>query len=360
MNGTNSRVIRTLHGRYELVNQRYKSKEGFCSDFLSDYGGGESKGLREFLSYYSLRLSYREVEGLAERMMGVPIYGHRQIANKVLKESEKVKQASQGCYSGMQLSICFVESVDIYDPLSKELLYFDDGIGVKKQKLHRQKQEESQEKESKTVQTDVIVIGTCAADFHHLTSGEVKNSLEETIHCYLSYQYGTQTLPIVAITDGAKCIRNRLVSLFGEGVQVILDWYHLEDKIRKYLSRLGLNKTLKEEHIQEMLGYLWHGKPIEALIYADVMIQTKHLQILEELQNYILKHQSEICNYEKRQKVAGKTIGSGRGEKANDIIVARRQKKKSQAWSKKGSNALSVLKTVETNGLWKLYWEVAA
>lgn len=332
---------------------------------MSNFGGTESKGLREFLSYYSLRLSYREVDDLVERLSGVHIYGHRQIANKVLKEAEKLKQASYECFTGMQLSIPFIEKVDIYDPLSKELLYFDDGVGVKKQKVHRQKKEEpvatlAQEKENKTIQTDVVVIGTCKDDFHHLTCAEATNNLEESIHCHLSYEYPTQSLPIVAITDGAKCIRTRLISLFGNGIQIILDWYHLEDKVRKYLSRLGLNKTIKEEHIKEILGYLWNGKPIEALIYTDVMIQTKQWQILEELQNYILKHQYEICDYEKRQKVAGKTIGSGRGEKANDIIVAHRQKKKSQAWSKKGSNALSILKTVETNGLWKLYWDIAA
>ncbi len=122
------------------------------------------------------------------------------------------------------------------------------------------------------------------------------------------------------------------MNLFGNGVQIILDWrsaaqYHLEHKVIQYLSRLGLHKTIKEAHIKEILGYLWHGKPIEVLIYTDQMIETKNIFILQELQDYILKHQNEICNYEKRQKFAGKVIGLDRGEKANDIIVAHRQKK---------------------------------
>jgi hypothetical protein len=56
----------------------------------------------------------------------------------------------------------------------------------------------------------------------------------------------------------------------------------------------------------------------------------------------------------------GKTIGSGRGEKANDQLVAHRQKKKSMSWSEKGSNALTILKSLEINQQWENYWGYAA
>lgn len=79
---------------------------------------------------------------------------------------------------------------------------------------------------------------------------------------------------------------------------------------------------------------------------------------MEALQNYLLKHQSEICDYGKRQTL-GKAIGSDRGEKANDQLIAYRQKKKSMSWSEKGSNALVILKSLEVNQKWEKYWESA-
>jgi hypothetical protein len=62
----------------------------------------------------------------------------------------------------------------------------------------------------------------------------------------------------------------------------------------------------------------------------------------------LTKHQAEIIDYEKRQK-AGKTIGSGRCEQANDALVAHRQKKKAMAWSPAGSKALAIVKTQSLN-----------
>ena len=60
------------------------------------------------------------------------------------------------------------------------------------------------------------------------------------------------------------------------------------------------------------------------------------------------KHQPEIINYQRRQK-AGKSIGSGRVEKAVDLVVGHRQKKKGMSWSAKGSQALAVLRVAELN-----------
>ncbi len=93
------------------------------------------------------------------------------------------------------------------------------------------------------------------------------------------------------------------------------------------MSRLGLGKERKEIHGNALCSLLWKGRVFEALSYLEVMIDTKKQEVLSEFCAYLEKHKSEICNYERRQ-AAGKTIGSGRGEKANDQLVAGRQKKK--------------------------------
>ncbi len=288
-------------------------------------------------------------------MVSKRVFCKRQLQNEVIKESEKIAKFLEN-KGGTQLRFNFLEEVDIYDSESKELLYFDDGVGVNRQKEHRSTSENLGEKSTPKVQTDVIVLGNEEDGFHYTSSAESNfcgNDIETHINLILSKKYNR--LPIVAIIDGAQSIRCRLWNLFGENVIMILDWYHLENKIWQYMSRLGLLKHLKEKHVQEMLNYLWVGQVEEALIYSDVMIETQRNKILEELQNYLLKHKNEIINYSKRQFI-GKIIGSGRGEKANDQLVAIRQKKKVMSWSEKGSNALAVIKSLEVNKQWENYW----
>lgn len=294
-------------------------------------------GLSELICYYSNRLSYRELSVLLERMVGKSPYKSRHLQNIVVRESQCVAEYNHQASIGIQLRLNFVSQVDIYDIASKEVVYFDDGVGVKRQKEHRCKEGDSGSKSASTVQTDVVLIKNTNDEYEYLTSAEshlCDLTLEDKINITLSKNNDNKYLPLVAITDGAQCIRCRLRRLFGKDVMIILDWYHLTEKIRQYSSRLGLSKSIKESHITEMLRYLWNGQPINALIYSDVMIETKNEIILEELQQYILKHQDEICNYGYR-KVIGKVIGSGKGEKANDQLVAHRQKKKDKVGLRK-------------------------
>ncbi|WP_238360581.1 hypothetical protein [Iningainema tapete] len=65
-------------------------------------------------------------------------------------------------------------------------------------------------------------------------------------------EYGQQNTPLnlVAITDGAKVIRQRLLSLFSQPIMIILDWYHLGKKLRELMSMIARNKQEKSEHLQ--------------------------------------------------------------------------------------------------------------
>ena len=48
--------------------------------------------------------------------------------------------------------------------------------------------------------------------------------------------------------------------------------------------------------------------------------------------------------------------GSGRVEKAVDLVIGNRQKRKGMSWSSLGSKALAILKVVELNGEWQQFW----
>lgn len=129
-------------------------------------------------------------------------------------------------------------------------MLFDDGIQVKGQKAQRQlktkpvKEKEGQgvPKKPKTpaVTTDIVLLEKATREFEYIAApmngaGEDLLSLASVVQAKVIQEYGRETHPlnIVAITDGARAIRNRLLAIFGSGVIVILDWYHLCKKLRQ-------------------------------------------------------------------------------------------------------------------------------
>ncbi len=156
---------------------------------------------------------------------------------------------------------------------------------------------------------------------------------------------------MVALTDGARSIRLDLTALFGEGVTIILDWYHLQKRVYEHLAMMAHNKREREEWERRVLGWVWQGEVHEALDFVE-RLSVRHEGKRSELVGYLQKHQSEIIDYGRRA-ATGKWIGSGRMEKAVDEVIGKRQKEKGMSWSKQGSRTLAQLKIAELNGQWK-------
>ncbi len=241
--------------------------------------------------------------------------------------------------------------IDIYALESEEVLVFYDGIGCKKQAKHRKDNPSPpipDPKASKKVNTDVAVLQTSATTFKYMTDGIDKegNTLYSTMSLlqhHLKQHYGqtSQALKMVAITDGATNIRNDLHQFISPDICIILDWYHLQKKVSTLMTMIAPNKDDKQQYINDINSALWKGNTSEAIALLNT-INPRNKGKKDELMAYLSKHQTEIIDYGKRQK-AGKSIGSGRGEKANDCLIANRQKKKGMAWSEKGSKALAIL-----------------
>jgi hypothetical protein len=168
-------------------------------------------------------------------------------------------------------------------------------------------------------------------------------------------EYGTQPLPIVAISDGAGVIRRSLQAIFGALPTVILDGYHLGKKLRELMSMIACNKADKERHLSATLGALWRGEVEWVRDYLRTEVKVRNPDKHRELIGYLDKHRHEIIDYGARQ-AAGKPVGSGRMEKGVDQVIGHRQKKKGMAWSAKGSKALAILKVMELNGQWQALW----
>ena len=330
--------------------------------------------LQELVGYYSNRLSYKEVEKLVERISGEKLLSDQKIWQIIVNKAEQVsvewQQENEEIDKIIKTDVAISSEVDIYDPDSPEILLFDDAIGVKKQKENREKLDKKEIDESehiskvsrKFIITDVILLEKPSGGFQYITSpidsqGKPLVPLEEMVKYQINYYYENYEalLPIVAITDGASNIRKRLKKLGKKGVTIILDWYHLCKKVRNLLSMISRNKREKQEYSKNLLLYLWRGEKVQAMNYLSSQIKTRNQQKLDELKTYLSKHKSEIIDYEHRQK-AGKSIGSGRMEKAVDLVIGNRQKRKGMSWSPLGSKALAILKVVELNGEWQQFW----
>ena len=178
-------------------------------------------------------------------------------------------------------------------------------------------------------------------------NGDNRLNLSECINLSIKKNYSDSRINIISISDDATDIRNTLKTCFGENVKIILDWYHICKKTREFLSMISKNKVSKLRDLKHLLHLFWTGEINNAIDYVKVLDSKNDLQ-KDRFLKYLEKHKSEIINYEKRKK-SGKTIGSGRIEKAVDQAVGIRQKKKAMSWSKNGSKSLAFLNIFHLN-----------
>lgn len=154
---------------------------------------------------------------------------------------------------------------------------------------------------------------------------------------------------LIFITDGATEIKEYIQRYFGfRPYTLYLDWHHLQKKCYQLMSSaLKCGKKMRDEKDrmeQELYAILWAGNVRGALDYIG-SIDEKHIksqEALDSLTKYIVRKQEHIPCYAIR-KGLGLHNSSNPVEKANDLIVAQRQKGKGMAWSADGSHALAAV-----------------
>ena len=94
----------------------------------------------------------------------------------------------------------------------------------------------------------------------------------------IAEEYGAthHPLKIVAITDGAKAMRGRLVASFGMAITLILDWYHLGKKVTELMSRIASNKQEQALHLQCIFRPLWRGQVTEVVEYLNTQVRARN------------------------------------------------------------------------------------
>ena len=122
-------------------------------------------------------------------------------------------------------------------------------------------------------------------------------------------------------------------------------------------SRICRSKAAKAQLLQRLYRRLWRGDVAAAVSVLEAhRCEARNEEKLDELIAYLQARAPWIVNYRQR-RIDRQERGSAHVEKANDLIVARRQKNRGMQWSVATSDALAALRTLMLNGGWDRYWQ---
>ena len=235
------------------------------------------------------------------------------------------------------------------EPSSDRCCYISiDDIGVRFQKERRKGK---YKKDRKFIENTVIHIQ--ADDLQYtITSIGMKDAFRLLV-AFLLENGLMERYRLVFFTDGAVCIRDYIEKYFGfRQHTIILDWLHLKKKCNEILSQaIKGTKDEKKEIKRGLMAILWTARIDKAIKFIDGIkkCNIKNPNLLEYIKGYIDRKSPNITCYAMRHKL-GLRVSSNRGEKANDIVVASRQKHNGMSWSNKGSGALAIITTARVNG----------
>jgi hypothetical protein len=234
------------------------------------------------------------------------------------------------------------------EPSEKNCCYISiDDIGVKHQK---DKREDGFVKERKYVENTVVHVQADGRS-HCLTAV----GMDQAFSILLAFLLANKLMEnrrLVFFTDGAADIKTRIESVFAfRPYAIVLDWYHLKKKCKELISSsFKGGKSDKQDITQRLLRMLWAGNTDSAASYLGgidaKMVKSERWR--DELVSYIQRKEPNIACYALRHSL-GLRVSSNRVEKANDLVVAQRQKHNGMSWSFAGSGALAAITMVFMN-----------
>ena len=263
--------------------------------------------------------------------------------DEIAKKAEEINAQRPGREQIKDLrSLPYMES-----PKEKCCYISIDDIGVKHQKETRK---DGGSKSVKYVQNTVVHIQNDGGSYCLTAS-----SMDEASRILLAFLLSNNLLwdyTLVFLADGAVNIKDDIEKYFSFHPYIlILDWYHLKKKCKELISMsLKGTKEQKKDYIKNILRMLWVGNVQEAIFYLNGLdiSQIKSNDWLKELIGYLGRKQAQIICYALRFEL-GLRISSNRVEKANDLLVAQRQKHGGMSWSFEGSHSLASIAMVMQN-----------
>ena len=158
----------------------------------------------------------------------------------------------------------------------------------------------------------------------------------------------------LVFVDGQRTLQDCLLNrLSWHPIKLILDWYHLDKRIRSQTFK-SLERCDRRDEIMEKIKRLaWYGLVQQAIDFIAEIKKTdaeliKNEEELDILIGYFDRNRANIPNYEMRKRL-GYRNSSNKGEKLNDQALIQRQKHNGMSWSKQGSYDLALLTTLKLN-----------
>ena len=137
---------------------------------------------------------------------------------------------------------------------------------------------------------------------------------------------------------------------------MVLDWDHLARACTERCGTICRSREEKQRLVRHLCRRLWAGQVDAAISVLEGYRQhAKDAVAVDGLIAYLQARADWIPNYRQRRREQ-QYIGSGQVEKANDLLVARRQKNRGMQWSEATSDGLTALRTLMLNGGWERYW----
>lgn len=267
----------------------------------------------------------------------------------------------------LQISASFKEQI-VNNPVSYESVEESvnisiDDVGVKEQKDKRNKNElkgivehETEIKKRKYVQNTVVHIEH-KNKFYIINGYGILYVLRLLIAFLIHNDLYEKEL--IFFIDGHGLYSKVLQCFYWHRkILVILDWYHLQKKCKELLSMAVYGSKTRNEVLDKILPLLWHGLVDETIIYLQgIAIENiRNKKEIDHLISYLQKNRVMIPAYSVRKKV-GLRNSSNRGEKANDLVVAHRQKNNGMSWAKAGSVGLASITALARNNEYHRWFE---
>ena len=232
-----------------------------------------------------------------------------------------------------------------------------DDVGAKKQKVNRDGQPDDPLSEKKRVYVQNTIIHIEKGGKSYILNGYGVLCVLRTLLGFLLHNQLLSNRLIVFV-DGNYLYR-KVLALFSwhKGLSLILDWYHLKKKCKSLLSMAMKGAEIRNTVLENLTPLLWHGLVDQAVIYLKSLAESeiKNEEARLNLITYLTRNRPMIPVYAVRKKL-GLRNSSNRGEKANDLIVAERQKHNGMSWSQSGSVSLASVTALKKNREYKKWF----
>lgn len=268
---------------------------------------------------------------------------------------DKVVEAVKACAPEQNYEAEMLKNPVPYEEPADSLQVSIDPVGVKKQKEYRA----GQPKEKKREMVYQTVAHLHHQDRTYLLNGRGIAAVLRLVLAFVLHN-GLLKYNLLFFVDGQRSLNKSILALFAwfGPLQLILDWYHLEEKCKQLLSMALAGRELRNQLLDQLLPLLWLGCVDRALTLLQRLDPDtlKNQDRLADLIGYLSRHRPYIPSYAVRHSL-GLRNSSNRGEKANDLLVSARQKHNGMSWSPTGSVALAALTALLRNDEYKQWFQ---